>query len=107
RVDDEISTRRLRVVKYRGSVHGTNEYPFLIDETGISVLPITSTGLSHTVSSERISSGVERLDAMLDGEGFYRGSTIMVAGTPGTGKTSFGASFVNAASLRGEKCLYF
>ncbi|WP_048182014.1 circadian clock protein KaiC [Methanoculleus sediminis] len=107
RVDDQISTRRLRVVKYRGSVHGTNEYPFLIDEDGISVLPITSTGLSHTVTSERISSGVERLDAMLDGEGFYRGSTIMVAGTPGTGKSSFGASFVNAACLRGEKCLYF
>lgn len=107
RVDDQISTRRLRVVKYRGSVHGTNEYPFLIDETGFSVLPITSTGLTHTVTSERISSGVERLDAMLDGEGFYRGSTIMIAGTPGTGKTSFGASFVNAACLRGEKCLYF
>jgi len=107
RVDDQISTRRLRVVKYRGSVHGTNEYPFLIDEDGISVLPITSTGLTHTVTSERISSGIERLDAMLDEEGFYRGSTIMVAGTPGTGKTSFGASFVNAACLRGEKCLYF
>jgi len=107
RVDDQISTRRLRVVKYRGSVHGTNEYPFLIDETGFSVLPITSTGLTHTVSSERISSGVERLDTMLDGEGFYRGSTIMVAGTPGTGKTSFGVSFVHAACLRGEKCLYF
>ncbi len=107
RVDDQISTRRLRVVKYRGSVHGTNEYPFLIDEGGISVLPITSTGLTHTVTSERVSSGVERLDAMLDGEGFYRGSTIMVAGTPGTGKTSFGASFLNAVCLRGEKCLYF
>ena len=107
RVDDQISTRRLRVVKYRGTIHGTNEYPFLIDETGISVLPITSTGLTHTVSNERVSSGVERLDAMLEGEGFYRGSTIMVAGTPGTGKSSFGASFVNAACLRGEKCLYF
>lgn len=107
RVDDQISTRRLRVVKYRGSVHGTNEYPFLIDEGGFSVLPITSTGLTHAVSNERVSSGVERLDAMLDGEGFYRGSTIMVAGTPGTGKTSFGASFVHAACLRGEKCLYF
>jgi circadian clock protein KaiC len=107
RVDDQISTRRLRVVKYRGSVHGTNEYPFLIDETGISVLPITSTGLSHTVSNERVSSGVERLDAMLEGEGFYRGSTIMIAGTPGTGKSTFGAHFLNAACLRGEKCLYF
>jgi circadian clock protein KaiC len=107
RVDDQISTRRLRVVKYRGTVHGTNEYPFLIDETGISVLPITSTGLSHSVSNERVSSGVERLDAMLEGEGFYRGSTIMIAGTPGTGKSTFGASFVDAACLRGEKCLYF
>ncbi|MDN7024486.1 circadian clock protein KaiC [Methanoculleus sp. FWC-SCC1] len=107
RVDEQISTRRLRVVKYRGSVHGTNEYPFLIDETGISVLPITSTGLVHTVSQERISSGVERLDAMFEGEGFYRGSTVMITGTPGTGKTSFGASFAHAACLRGEKCLYF
>lgn len=107
RVDDQISTRRLRVVKYRGTVHGTNEYPFLIDETGISVLPITSAGLLHTVSNERVSSGVERLDAMLDGEGFYRGSTIMVAGTPGTGKSTFAAHFLNATCLRGEKCLYF
>ncbi|MCC7564825.1 MAG: circadian clock protein KaiC [Methanomicrobiaceae archaeon] len=107
RVDEQISTRRLRVVKYRGSVHGTNEYPFLIDENGISVLPITSAGLTHTVSRDRISSGVDRLDAMLEGEGFYRGSTIMIAGTPGTGKTSFGASFGDAACLRGEKCLYF
>ncbi len=107
RVDEQISTRRLRVVKYRGSVHGTNEYPFLIDETGISVLPITSTALTHTVTDERVSSGVERLDAMLEGEGFYRGSTIMITGTPGTGKTSFGASFMHAACLRGEKCLYF
>ncbi|RXE56132.1 KaiC 1 [Methanoculleus taiwanensis] len=107
RVDEQISTRRLRVVKYRGSVHGTNEYPFLIDEAGISVLPITSTGLAHTVTRERVSSGVGELDAMFEGEGFYRGSTIMVAGTAGTGKTSFGASFVQAACLRGEKCLYF
>ncbi len=107
RVDEQISTRRLRVVKYRGSVHGSNEYPFLIDETGISVLPVTSAGLTHTVTSERISSGIEHLDTMFQGEGFYRGSTIMIAGTPGTGKTSFGASFVHAACLRGEKCLYF
>jgi circadian clock protein KaiC len=107
RVDEQISTRRLRVVKYRGSVHGTNEYPFLIDEAGISVLPITSTGLEHTVTRERISSGIERLDTMLEGKGFYRGSTIMIAGTPGTGKSSFGATFAHAACLRGEKCLYF
>jgi len=107
RVDEQISTRRLRVVKYRGSVHGTNEYPFLIDEAGITVLPITPTGLTHTVTNERVSSGVERLDTMLEGGVFYRGSTIMIAGTPGTGKSSFAANFVHAACLRGEKSLYF
>jgi circadian clock protein KaiC len=107
RVTEQISTRRLRVVKYRGSTHGTNEYPFLIDETGISVVPITSVGLMHTAPTERISSGVERLDTMLGGEGFYRGSSIMVAGSAGTGKTSFAASMVNAACLRGERCLFF
>jgi circadian clock protein KaiC len=107
RVDEQISTRRLRVVKYRGSVHGTNEYPFLIDEGGISVLPITSTGLTHAVSLERISTGVERLDSMFEGGGVYRGSTVMMAGTPGTGKTSFGAGFADAACRRGERCLFF
>jgi circadian clock protein KaiC len=107
RVNEQISTRRLRVVKYRGSIHGTNEYPFLIDETGISVLPITSVGLSYIASMERVSSGIERLDTMLGDGGFYRGSTVMIAGTPGTGKTSFAVSFANAACLRGERCLYF
>jgi circadian clock protein KaiC len=107
RVNEQISTRRLRVVKYRGSFHGTNEYPFLINESGISVLPITSVGLSHVASTERVSSGVESLDAMLGDGGFYRGSTVMIAGTAGTGKTSFAASFARAACLRGERCLYF
>ena len=107
RVTDQVSTRRLRIVKYRGTTHGTNEYPFLIDEDGFSVLPVTSLGLLHTVSSERISSGVPRLDAMLGGEGFYRGSTVLVSGTAGTGKTSLAAHFANAACQRGEHCLYF
>ena len=107
RVSETIFTRRLRVVKYRGSVHGTNEYPFLIDEHGISVLPITSLALQHTVLDERISTGVPRLDTMLGGEGYYRGSSILVSGTAGTGKTTLGAQFVNAACGRGERCLYF
>src|SRR5580658_1118482 len=107
RVTDQVSTRRLRVVKYRGTAHGTNEYPFLIDEDGFSVLPVTSLGLDHEVSDERISSGVPRLDTMLSGEGFYRGTTILVSGTAGTGKTSLAASFVDAACRRGERCLYF
>jgi circadian clock protein KaiC len=107
RVTDQVSTRRLRIVKYRGTAHGTNEYPFLIDEDGFSVLPVTSLGLHHEVSNERISSGVPRLDTMLGGEGFYRGSTILVSGTAGTGKTSLAAHFVDAACQRGERCLYF
>jgi circadian clock protein KaiC len=107
RVIDQVSTRRLRVVKYRGTVHGTNEYPFLIDEDGISVLPITSVGLEHQVGSERISSGVPRLDGMLGGQGYYRASTILVSGTAGSGKSSLAAHFVHAACQRGEKCLYF
>ncbi len=107
RVTEQLSTRRLRVVKYRGTHHGTNEYPFLIDESGISVLPITSLGLRHDVSEERIPSGVPKLDAMLGGEGFYRGSSILVSGTAGTGKTSLAASFADATCRRGERCLYF
>lgn len=107
RVTDQVSTRRLRIVKYRGTAHGTNEYPFLIDEDGFSVLPVTSLGLHHEVSNERISSGVPRLDTMLGGEGFYRGTTILVSGTAGTGKTSLAAHFVDAACRRGERCLYF
>jgi circadian clock protein KaiC len=107
RVDDQLSTRRLRIVKYRGSAHGTNEYPFLIDEKGISVLPITSLGLQHAVSDERLSSGVRRLDAMLGGAGFFRGSTILVSGTAGTGKTTLASHFADATCARGERCLYF
>jgi len=107
RVVDQVSTRRLRVVKYRGSTHGTNEYPFLIGETGFSVLPISSLSLAHDVTNERISSGIPRLDAMLGGRGYYRGSSILVTGTAGTGKSSLGAYFVEAASRRGERSLYF
>ncbi|HZW08380.1 MAG TPA: circadian clock protein KaiC [Phycisphaerales bacterium] len=106
RVVDQLSTRRLRIVKYRGTTHGTNEYPFLIDEQGISVLPITSAGLKHEASRERISTGVERLDAMLGGEGVYRGSSVLVSGTAGTGKTSLASHFADAACRRGERCLY-
>jgi circadian clock protein KaiC len=106
RVHDQVSTRRLRIVKYRGSTHGTNEYPFLIDEDGIHVLPLTSLHLNHEVSTERVSSGVPRLDAMLGGEGYYRGSSILVSGTAGTGKTSLCAHFADATCQRGERCLY-
>ena len=107
RTREQISTRRLQIIKYRGSTHGTNEYPFLIDETGISVLPITSVGLQHKASSERISSGVARLDTMLGDKGYFRGTSILVSGTAGTGKSSLAAHFVDAACRRGERCLYF
>jgi circadian clock protein KaiC len=107
RVTGENSTRRLRVVKYRGTTHGTNEYPFLIDETGISVLPVTSLGLQHSSSSERISAGIPRLDEMLGGKGYYRGSTVLVSGTAGTGKTSAAALLARSTCERGERCLYF
>ena len=107
RVAEQISTRRLRIVKYRGSEHGANEYPFLIDQQGISILPITSLGLQHSVSNERISSGIGRLDTMLSGQGYYRGSSILVSGTAGSGKSSVAVKFVDAACRRGERCLYF
>jgi len=106
RVSEQLSTRRIRILKYRGTTHGTNEYPFLIDEAGISVLPITSVGLQHAASTERISTGVARLDEMLGGRGTYRGSTVLISGTAGTGKTSLAAHFVDAACRRGERCLY-
>ncbi len=106
RVNDQISTRRLRVVKYRGTLHGTNEYPFLIEDHGISVLPITSLGLQHTAPTKRMSSGISDLDDMLEGKGYYRGSTILVSGTAGSGKTSIAAHFANEVAGRGEKCLY-
>jgi circadian clock protein KaiC len=107
RVRDQISTRRLRIVKYRGSLHGSNEYPFLIDEDGISVLPITSLQLNSNVSSQRVSSGIASLDSMLGGKGFFRGSSILVSGTAGTGKTSIAATFADASCRRRERCLYF
>jgi len=107
RVHDQIATRHLRVVKYRGALHGTNEFPFLIGDNGISVLPITSLGLNHKVSSERVSTGIPRLDAMLGGRGFYRGSSILLTGTPGTGKSTISACFAQAAARRGERVLFF
>ncbi len=107
RVTEQVSTRRLRIVKYRGTLHGTNEYPFLIGKNGISVLPITSLALEHKVASGRISTGVMELDKMLDGKGFHRGSSILISGTAGTGKSSLAATFVDAACRRGERCLYF
>ena len=107
RVHDQVATRRMRIVKYRGSRHGADEYPFLVGERGLSVLPITSMGLTHIASTERISSGVARLDSMLGGQGYYRGSSVLVSGTAGTGKTSLAAHLVDAACRRGERCLYF
>lgn len=107
RVHDQIATRRLRVVKYRGSPHGTNEYPFLIHERGLSVLPATSLGTSHRASLERLSLGLPRLDAMLGGKGIYRGSTVLLSGTAGSGKSSLAATATAAACARGERCLYF
>ncbi len=107
RVHDQISTRRIRIVKYRGAAHGANEYPFLINEDGISVLPITSLRLNHDASDERISSGVDRLDTMLGGEGYYRGSSVLISGTAGTGKSTLAAHLANATCRRGERCAYF
>jgi circadian clock protein KaiC len=107
RVNEQSSIRRLRIVKYRGSTHGTNEYPFLIDEDGFSVLPVTSLGLNYFSSKKRISSGIARLDTMLSGKGYFRCSTVLVSGTAGTGKTSIAAQFVEAACKRGERVLFF
>jgi circadian clock protein KaiC len=107
RVNNQISTRRLRIIKYRGSLHGTNEYPFLIDEEGISVLPVTSLKLEAKVTAKRVSTGVSSLDSMLAGEGFYKGSSILVSGTAGTGKTSLAASFANQVCNGNGRCIYF
>jgi len=107
RVQNQISTRRMRIVKYRGTSHGTNEYPFFIDDKGFSVLPITSLGLTHKAPTEYVSTGIERLDNMLNGRGFYRGSSILVSGTAGTGKSTLAAHFVEAACARGERALFF
>jgi circadian clock protein KaiC len=106
RVIDQVSTRRLRIVKYRGSVHGTNEYPFLIDEDGITVMPLSSTGLDYGTSDERISTGVPALDAMMGGQGLFRGSSVLLTGTAGTGKTSLASHFAFANSAE-ERCVYF
>jgi circadian clock protein KaiC len=105
RIGDDISTRILRVVKYRGSVHGTNEFPFLISRDGVTVVPITSLGLTGAASNERISTGIDRLDAMLSG-GFYRGSSVLMTGSSGTGKSTFAASLADAACRRGERVLF-
>ena len=107
RVTDQISTRRLRIVKYRGTAHGTDEYPFLIDEDGISVMPITSLALTHKALTDRVSTGIPAMDEMMEGKGFFRGSSVLVTGTAGTGKSSVAANFVSAACARGERCLYF
>jgi circadian clock protein KaiC len=107
RVDDQTSTRRLRILKYRGSLHGTNEYPFLITESGVSVLPMTSLELRHGVSSERVSTGVARLDAMLGDGGFHKGSAVLVSGTAGTGKSTLAAQLCDAVCRRGERAVYF
>ncbi len=105
--NQQVSTRRLRVAKYRGSLHGTNEYPFLIDEHGISVMPLTSLSLKHEASMERIPTGIPRLDTMLGGQGYFRGSSILISGTAGCGKTSLAAHFADEACRRGERCLSF
>ncbi|SNT27736.1 circadian clock protein KaiC [[Luteovulum] sphaeroides subsp. megalophilum] len=107
RVENQISTRRLRIVKYRGTAHGTNEYPFLIDTDGFSVLPVSALGLLHQVHEERIGSGVPDLDAMMTGGGFFRGSSILVSGVAGAGKSSLAAHFAAAACARGERAMYF
>jgi circadian clock protein KaiC len=107
RVNEQTSTRRLRILKYRGSLHGTNEYPFLIGESGVSVLPITSQGLHNTVSMERVSTGVARLDSMLGDGGFYKGSAVLISGSAGTGKSTVAAQFCDATCRRGDRALYF
>lgn len=107
RVTEQSSTRRLRVVKYRGSSHGTNEYPFLIDSGGISITPVTSLGMDFEAGTERVSSGIPRLDTMLDGKGYFRGSSVLVSGTAGSGKSSIAACFARGAVDRGERCLWF
>lgn len=107
RVSEQVSTRRMRIVKYRGTTHGTNEYPFLIGDRGINVLPITALGLDHIASNDRVSTGVAKLDQMLGGKGFFRGSSVLVSGTAGTGKTSLAGHFADATCRTGERCLYY
>ena len=107
RVEDQLSTRRLRLVKYRGSAHGTNEYPFIIDQQGITVMPVTSAGLAHDASSERVSSGIVDLDSLLEGKGYFKGSSILVSGMPGSGKSTVAAHFANSMCASGKRCIYF
>lgn len=107
RVQEQLSTRRLRIVKYRGSAHGTNEYPFIIDEQGITVMPVTSAGLAHDASTDRITSGIPDLDTMLEGKGYYKGSSILISGMAGSGKSTTSAHFADAVCARGERCIYF
>ncbi|CCE08307.1 Circadian clock protein kinase kaiC [Bradyrhizobium sp. STM 3843] len=107
RVHDQLSTRRLRVVKYRGTAHGTNEYPFIIDQEGITVMPITSSGLAHGASTERVSSGIADLDRMLEGTGYYKGSSILISGMAGSGKSTVSAHFANSICASGQRCIYF
>ncbi len=106
RVANQIATRRLRIVKYRGSTHGTNEYPTLIDEHGLSILPISSLGLDYGVGTERIATGIDRLDTMLGGQGYFRGSSVLISGSAGTSKTSIAAAFADGLCRRGERCLF-
>ncbi|BAM87717.1 circadian clock protein kinase KaiC [Bradyrhizobium oligotrophicum S58] len=107
RVHDQLSTRRLRVVKYRGTAHGTNEYPFIIDQEGITVMPITSSGLSHDAWTERVSTGIADLDEMLEGNGYYKGSSILISGMAGAGKSTVSAHFANSICSSGQRCIYF
>ena len=107
RVLDQLSTRRLRIVKYRGSAHGTNEYPFIIDEQGITVMPITSSGLAHGASTERLPSGIPDLDQMLEGKGYFKGSSILVSGMAGAGKSTIAAHFANTTCASGHRLIYF
>ena len=107
RVTEQVATRRLRVVKYRGTFHGTDEYPFLIGPEGISVVPLTALALTHAVTTDRVSTGIPALDGMMEGKGFFRGSSVLVSGTAGTGKSSLAAAFANATCARGEDCMYF
>ncbi len=106
RVQEQVSTRRLRIVKYRGSVHGADEYPFLIHDHGISLMPVTSSALNHVASHERIRTGIEALDGMLEGAGYYRGSSVLVSGSSGTGKTTIAAHFAAACCSNGEEALF-
>lgn len=106
RIKDQLSTRRIRIIKFRGAVHGGDEYPFLIEKDGISIIPLTTLGIEQKTTTQRISSGIPALDVMLDDKGYFRGSSLLISGTAGTGKTSIAAHFAVAACQRGERCLF-